>query len=236
MKINRAVAKALLSGREMRKRIETPSRPQGQEPLILRRKRTVENEQVVDRPVEVRTATDMDPPTFTDTKGRVRVEAVAAKGFTVGQRFVPWPTVSVWGILLGLPLALEAYRKAIFGKQLMLAVAFGQTDEKGADNVGLLFDEADRLYRESGIKFVPERETDISINIAWGLLYPLLEDTAEDWPQNLLQRARTDEEIATLDNLNLGLDLANNAEEIISTIGAYFRAPERGGATPFVLP
>ena len=211
-------------------------KPLDREPLILGGRRVVRKVEVPQRGAEVRQETDSDPPCMIGEGGKVRSEAIAAKGFMIGQELVPWPSAIVWGIILGLPQALQAYHLAILGKQRLLAVALGELEEKDAYTAQELFAEADRLYRESGVAFVPENEAQIPLNMAWALLYPLLNISQADWPQNLLQRSRTDKEIKRMDRLKLGPELVRNAEEVIETITAYFAAPERGGEkAPFVL-
>jgi len=233
-KFDKAHARALLA--LMRRGVDK-KRPPVREPLVLGggRKRP-EQKVIMPRREAQRQEGDSDPPCMVGESGRVRPEAIAAKGFMIGQALVPWPSTSVWGIILGLPLALQAYHLAILGKQRLLAVALGELKEKDAQTAQELFEEADRLYRESGVKFAPENEAQIPINMAWALLYPLLDCPQADWPQNLLQRPRTDKEIKRMDKLKLGPDLVQNAEEIIETIMAYFAAPERDGEkAPFVL-
>ena len=232
-KFDKAHARALLSLVEYEATPKAPTR----EPLILGggRKRPERTVQTPQREMQ-RQEGDSDPPCMVGSEGRVRPEAVAAQGFMIGQVLVPWPSAVVWGIILGLPLALQAYRLAIMGKQQALAVALGELKEADAQKAWVMFEEADRLYRESGVKYVPENETQIILNIAWALLYPLLKWPQADWPQNLLQRPRTDDEIERMDRLGVGPDLVQNADEIIETIAAYFKAPERTGERPpFIL-
>lgn len=236
-KLGPAHARAMIHAAKILAEHQHGKRPVVTEPLILGGRKRRESTVIPPRRDEAAMDGDSDPPCFVDAWGCVRPEAVAAQGFMVGREMVPWPTVAVWNIIIGLPKALQAYLTARLGKQIIIATALGAKAEEDARKALLYFEESDSLYRESGVKFFPERETDIIHNMAWGLLYPVIGYDQADFPQNLLQRPRTSEELELMDMTELGQSLVDNADDIMATIGAYFRAPKRdGGAPPFRLP
>lgn len=190
--------------------------------------------------------TGLDPPIYRPD-GAMRDNAVFGPGIRVGERVMPWPTLSLWIKISSLAQAYHAIKAYGASK---IAIAQSWMSKDGNPSVAITArEEAINAWRESGVQFEPRNPEDLHAQLVYGLISSLqraeLEEGVDSCPWwRVFKRARILarlKEIARLEDVILlrpikpwQVEAVNRlwpGEEdgikIVEEVGRYFEGKKR---------
>jgi hypothetical protein len=189
--------------------------------------------QTVQTVQEVQSSDDSedDRPSAFNENGTVKLEFLTSKGFQLGPHFIEWPVLETFLILSRLVMACESINLGVEALKVQTAIILGdatKTKEEYMEIFTNLITLSNKYYKESGLKFQTNDVGSLQLNLLYGLLIP---DDGGNYPNNLLERPRTIEEIEKIERFYQYKDII---AQVVANLGQYVQKEEdNDDASPF---